>query len=206
MHLIVGLGNPGEKYDNTRHNIGFTTLDHLLKKFEPLENSTWDNSTKTKSLIKKLSIKDAPVIFAKPQTFMNNSGMAVSLLLQYYKIEPSGLIVIHDELDLPSGKIQVKFGGGTAGHNGIESILDSIGTDKFTRIRMGISHPHKTNKPASKIKDDHSVKDYVISHFVDGEQKDARSMIKHVERDLPLLLKHGLEKFMSTYNTAPSAK
>lgn len=202
MHLIVGLGNPGEKYDNTRHNIGFTTLDHLLKKFEPLSNSSWDKSTKTKSLVKKLTIKDYPVLFAKPQTYMNNSGLAVNLLLQFYKIEPKDLIIIHDELDLPLGKIQIKFGGGTAGHNGIESILNTIGTDKFIRIRMGISHPHKNTKPLSKIKDDHTVKDYVVSHFVDGEQKDARTMIKHVERDLPLLLKHGLEKFMSSYNSS----
>ena len=87
MKLIVGLGNPGEKYDGTRHNIGFDALDFLLKKYEPLEKSVWDNDKKTKSEIKKLTIGKTPALLAKPQTYMNNSGLAVSLLLQYYKLK-----------------------------------------------------------------------------------------------------------------------
>lgn len=200
MKLIVGLGNPGEKYENTRHNIGFLTLDHLLKKFEPLKESEWENSKKTKSLLKKLDIKKTPALLAKPQTYMNNSGMAVSLLLEYYKIKPEDLIIIQDDLDLPLGKLQVRFGGGTAGHNGLESIIASIATDKFTRIRMGIGKPKLRNQE-SGIRNPEETKRYVVSHFTETEHKDVRTMIKHVEKQLPLLLTHGMETYMSKYNS-----
>lgn len=202
MILIVGLGNPGEKYDNTRHNIGFDTLDSLLKKYEPVNESSWDDNKKTKSFIKKLTIGSIPCLLAKPQTYMNNSGMAVNLLLQYYKIKPEELIVIHDELDLPLGKIQIRFGGGTAGHNGLESIIDTLKTDKFVRIRMGVGHPKgKDRGPKSEVKSDDSVSNYVVSHFVETEHKDVRNMKKHVQKQLELLLKHGLDTFMSKFNS-----
>jgi len=204
MKLIVGLGNPGEKYEGTRHNIGFETLDHLLKKYESLDNSTWDQSKKTKSDIKKIEICAIPTLLAKPITYMNNSGLAVTLLLQYYKIQPQEMIVIHDDLDLPLGKIQIRFGGGTAGHNGIESIIASIGTEKFTRIRMGIGHPKKIIDPEEpqkiKPKNNGSISSYVISNFTEKEHKDVRNMKKHTQKQLELLLKHGLEAFMSKYN------
>lgn len=202
MILIVGLGNPGEKYDGTRHNIGFDTLDFLLKKYQPLEKSTWDNDKKTKSEIKKLTIGKIPTLLAKPQTYMNNSGLAVNLLLQYYKLESTDMVIIQDELDLPLGKIQIRFGGGTAGHNGLESILSSLKTDKFIRIRMGVGHPNtKTTKKELKIKNDHTISDYVIAHFQETEHKDVRNMKKHVQKQLELLLEHGFENYMSKYNS-----
>ncbi len=202
MKLIVGLGNPGEKYDGTRHNIGFDALDFLLKKYEPLEKSVWDNNKKTKSEIKKLTIGKISALLAKPQTYMNNSGLAVSLLLQYYKLKSTDMVVIQDELDLPLGKIQIRFGGGTAGHNGLESIIGALKTDKFIRIRMGVGHPKKRieNKELS-IKSDRSVSEYVISHFAETEHKDVRNMKKHVQKQLELLLEHGFETYMSKYNS-----
>ena len=186
MKIIVGLGNPGEKYEGTRHNIGFATLDHLLKKYEPVEKSVWEDNKKTKSQIKKLTIGTFPILLAKPQTFMNNSGMALSLLTQYFKIKPEEVIIIHDDLDLPLGKIQIRFGGGSAGHNGIESVIEALGTDKFTRIRMGIGHPRGKN-PIDEVRSHDSVSNYVVSHFSEGEHKDVRTMIKHVQKNLELL-------------------
>lgn len=199
MKIIVGLGNPDDKYTGTRHNIGFATLDHLLKKYEPVHESVWEDNKKTKSQIKKLAIGDFQVLLAKPQTFMNNSGMALSLLTQYFKVNPEEVIVIHDDLDLPLGKIQVRFGGGSAGHNGIESVIEALGTDKFTRVRMGIGHSRGRN-PIDEVRSHDSISNYVVSHFMEGEHKDVRNMIKHVQKNLELLLEHGIETFMSKYN------
>jgi len=202
MKIVVGLGNPGEKYEGTRHNIGFAALDHLLKKYEPLDKSVWEDNKKTKSHIKKLSINETQVLLAKPQTFMNNSGMALALLTQYFKVKPEEVIIIHDDLDLPLGKIQIRFGGGSAGHNGIGSVIGALKTDKFTRIRMGIGHPRGQGRSQkSEIKNDHTVSNYVVSHFSEGEHKDVRNMIKHVQKNLELLLEHGIETFMSKYNS-----
>lgn len=200
MKLIIGLGNPGEKYNNTRHNIGFETLDHLLKKFEALDHSQWENSKKTKSLIKKLEIKKTPVLLAKPQTFMNNSGMAVFLLCEYFKLKPEDIIVIHDELDLPLGKVQIRFGGGTAGHNGLESIIERVKTDKFMRIRLGIGRPTKLEGNKFDQKRHHSSEQYVLEHFEESEHKEVRTMMHHVTKELPLLLTHGFKTYMSKYN------
>ncbi len=200
MKLIVGLGNPGEKYDNTRHNIGFETLDHLLKKYEPLKESSWEDSKKTKSLIKKVEISHIPALLAKPLTYMNNSGMAVSLLLQYYKIKPEDLIIINDELDLPLGKLQIRFGGGSAGHKGIESIIKSIKTDQFLRIRMGIGHPKRISGTKLNTHKHRSVEGYVLAPFEEHETKEIRTMKKHVQKNIELLIEHGIETFMSKYN------
>ena len=200
MKIIVGLGNPGEKYLGTRHNIGFETLDHLLKKYEPLKESSWDSSKKTKSLVKKLTINTIPTILAQPQTYMNNSGMAVNLLLEYYKVKPDDLIVIHDELDLPLGKLQIRFGGGSAGHNGIESIINTLKTDKFLRIRMGIGKPTRIDSSKFEAKNPHTVDRYVLEPFANGQRQEVRTMVKHVQKNLEMLLAHGIETFMSKYN------
>lgn len=200
MKLVVGLGNPGEKYENTRHNIGFETLDSLLKKYSSVKDSNWEDSKKTKSLIKKTAICNASVLLAKPLTYMNNSGMAISLLLQYYKIKPEELIVIHDELDLPLGKLQIRFGGGSAGHNGIESIISAIKTDQFLRIRMGIGHPKRIDGTKFNTRKHRSVEGYVLAPFEDHEAKEIRTMKKHIQKNIELLIEHGIEIFMSKYN------
>lgn len=140
-------------------------------------------------------------LLAKPQTFMNNSGMAVALLLDYFKIKPEDLIVIHDELDLPLGKIQVRFGGGSAGHNGLESIISSLKTDKFLRIRMGIGKPMRHEGSKFDNVRHHSAEEHVLELFKDGEHKDVRNMIKHTQKQLELIIKHGIENYMSKFNT-----
>lgn len=200
MILIVGLGNPGDKYGGTRHNIGFETLDALLKKYEPLDNTVWEENKKTKSQIKKVEICGVQVLLAKPQTYMNNSGMAVSLLLSFYKLNPKEMIIIHDELDLPLGKIQVRYGGGTAGHNGLESVLEYVKSKDFIRIRMGISKPRLKTENA-EIRSHDATRSYVVSHFTEMEHKDVRNMKKHVQKQLEPLIQHGLETFMSKFNS-----
>jgi peptidyl-tRNA hydrolase, PTH1 family len=156
MKLIVGLGNPGEKYENTRHNVGFMVLEHLLKNLEPVNKSNWATDKKLKSEIFSLEYKtkkgeSEKIILAKPLTYMNNSGLAISLIMSYYKIKPIDVWVVHDELDLPLGFIKIRFGGGAAGHHGIESIMEIIKTDKFWRFRMGIGLPKTKEGMLKKV-------------------------------------------------------
>jgi len=137
MKLIVGLGNPGKKYENSRHNVGFMAIDDLLKilEIEPSWNSKF----------KSLHQKKGSWIFLKPQTYMNLSGEAVQKAVNFYKILPENIVVIHDDLDLDEGKIRYRSKGSSGGHNGINSIIQSLGTNQFSRIKIGIGHPgHKS--------------------------------------------------------------
>src|SRR5258705_3926521 len=143
MKLIVGLGNPGEKYTHTRHNFGFTVVDKFLKDFEPVSTTVWSVNEKLKSDIALLDWKPKVgklerVILAKPLTYMNNSGLAVGLITAFYKIDPEDIWVVYDELDLPVGAMKIRFGGAAAGHHGVESIMEHLKTDKFWRFRLGI--------------------------------------------------------------------
>jgi len=137
MKLIVGLGNPGEKYENSRHNLGFVVLDALLQKLTPVEKTVWQEEKKSNSLIAKVG----DLILAKPQTFMNASGFAVKKLNTKYQILNTELWVVHDDIDLPLGKIKIRKGGGSAGHRGIDSIAKELETHDFVRFRLGIGHP-----------------------------------------------------------------
>ena len=197
-HIIIGLGNPGEEYKDTRHNTGRMLVEWLGKAFD----ADWKTDKKLNATISKIKIGKTTVTLVLPKTFMNNSGMALSLLTQYFKVKPEEVIIIHDDLDLPLGKIQIRFGGGSAGHNGIESVIEALKTDKFTRIRMGIGHPKTRIKNKElRIKSDDTVSNYVVSHFAEGEHKDVRNMVKHVQKNLELLLEHGIEAFLSKYNS-----
>jgi len=135
MILVIGLGNPGLKFKNTRHNLGFDIVN-LIKK----ENgfSLWQNKKKLKSKISQGEIDNEKIILAKPQTFMNQSGQAVSPLMKFYKIPLQNLWVIHDDLDLELGKIKIKKNSRSAGHKGIQSIIDELGTKNFNRLKIGI--------------------------------------------------------------------
>ncbi|MFA5013350.1 MAG: aminoacyl-tRNA hydrolase [Candidatus Paceibacterota bacterium] len=135
MILIVGLGNPGEQYKYTRHNTGFTVLDELAKAigFDDFQlNKDW------KSLTTKGVINEKDVILIKPQTFMNESGKSVKKIVSYFKIKPGNIYVVHDEADLPLGTFKIKEGGTSAGHKGVQSIIDELGTKDFFRFRVGI--------------------------------------------------------------------
>ena len=175
--LFVGLGNPGEKYKNNRHNVGFMALD-CLSSFHKFGRSR----TKFLGRTSMGSIEDRKLISFKPQTFMNESGRAVREASNFYKISPERIIVFHDELDLPFGEVRVKKGGSDAGHNGLKSIDENIGKDYY-RIRIGISHPGDKNKVTKHVLGDLSKEDNEalnkilsliaknISILIDGDEK-----------------------------------
>lgn len=204
MKLIVGLGNPGEKYENTRHNCGFMAVEHFLKDCGT-PSDDWSNNAKLKSHIATLTFttkagNEEKLILAKPQTFMNNSGQAVRLLMDFYKIEPDDLWVVYDELDLPLGHLKIRNGGAAAGHHGVESIMDHVGTDKFWRFRLGIGESHDKEHALSKqnIRD---AKEYVLDSFTHGDHGKAREMLKHASQALETALNKDLETAMNRFNT-----
>ncbi len=214
MKLIVGLGNPGEQYEQTRHNLGFLVLDRFLKDITPVKESIWELSTKMKSKIfliewqpKKGSSEK--VLLAKPNTFMNNSGKAVQLLADFYKIESQDIWVVHDDLDLPLGKLKIRFGGAGAGHHGIENIMTCIGTDKFWRFRLGIGNPrHTINRSDAEneekmISRRHlgSTTDFVLGVLEGKEWSSARKLVKDTVESLEVALENGLESAMNRFNT-----
>jgi PTH1 family peptidyl-tRNA hydrolase len=136
MFLIVGLGNPGEKYSETRHNVGFQVVERLAGQADlRFGESKW------KAQVCKGALAGQAVVLAKPQTFMNLSGEAVAPLAAYYKVEPENIIVIHDDLDLDCGRIKLAAQGGAGGHNGIKSLIQHLGTRSFSRVRIGIGRP-----------------------------------------------------------------
>lgn len=213
MKLIVGLGNPGERYEGTRHNLGFMAVDHFLKDALSAKKAVWSANAKLKSDIatfdpsagtaqagKGRQQVSEKIILAKPQTFMNNSGMAVSLLLNYYKIEPEDLWVVYDELDLPVGNMKIRFGGAAAGHHGVESIMEKIGTDKFWRFRLGIGMSHDREHAVGRQRFKQA-EEYVLGGFGTGDQGKVREMIKHASKALETALKKGIEAAMNRYNT-----
>ncbi len=156
IRLIVGLGNPGKKYEDTRHNVGFMVVNALLRYFK-----LRDYTEECLAHLYKINILGREVLIAKPHTYMNNSGLAVLNLVETYDISPEEMIVVHDDLDLPLGKTKLKFSGSSGGHHGIESIVKEIKTDKFYRLRVGIGRPKDRNK----------VVDYVLSPFSREEEE-----------------------------------
>ncbi|KGX90081.1 peptidyl-tRNA hydrolase [Pontibacillus halophilus JSM 076056 = DSM 19796] len=156
MKLIVGLGNPGPKFDQTRHNIGFMAIDELVSR------QNWKlNKEKFKGVYTVERLNGEKVIIVKPMTYMNLSGECVRPLMEYYDLEPEDVVVIYDDMDLPTGKVRLRQKGGHGGHNGIRSMIDQLGTKEFNRIRLGIG------KPTAPM----SVTDYVLGKFDGEEQK-----------------------------------
>jgi len=188
MILIVGLGNPGIKYKKTRHNIGFVTAEEFLK-----ENNFPDFqfSKKFQAEISKGSLNGKTIIIAKPQTFMNNSGKAVKLLKDFYKIKNQDLFVIHDDIDIPLGKIRISKARGAAGHKGVQSIIRELKTKNFARFRVGIL-PQK-GKPKNS-------EDFVTQKFTKTEEKIIKEVIKKTCQAIKLFVKEDLEKAMAEFN------
>lgn len=175
MKLIVGLGNPGSKYDRTKHNTGFMALDYYLK-----ENSLVLDKDKFEGLYTKQKINGEDVIFLEPQTFMNESGRSVAQVARFFKIDPSDILVIHDDMDMPIAKLRIRAGGKSGGHNGIKSIIADLGTEKFNRLKIGIRHPDKQsvvswvltpfNSEQQKLMDEaFKTSDKVITDFISGK-------------------------------------
>lgn len=161
MKLVVGLGNPGKKYEATRHNAGFWWVDRIAER----ERATLRRESRFQGAAGKVPLPAGDLWLLKPETFMNNSGQAVAALAGYYKIDAKEILVAHDELDLPAGGARLKFGGGLGGHNGLKSIAASLGTQDFWRLRIGIGHP-RDNAVSEK-----EVIDYVLHAPRAEEQK-----------------------------------
>lgn len=171
MKLIVGLGNPGKRYVKTRHNIGFMIVDALHEYLGPSAVSTWTLSKKFNAEVSEGTIKNQKVILMKPMTFMNASGEAVQLIMQYYQIDPRGLLVVHDDKDLRLGTTKLQTNRGHAGHNGVRSIMDFLGSQDFTRLRVGVATDH-----AEKMED---ASTFVLSKFSVWEKKKVMDIIKN---------------------------
>ena len=184
MLLLVGLGNPGSNYTNTRHNIGFKIIDAINLHFKLSKQKP-----KFKGLLTTGSIESKKIYAIKPLTFMNNSGMCIRELLEYFKINVEDVVVFHDDLDVDLGKVKVKFGGSSAGHNGVASIDKFIGKD-YSRVRIGIG------RPESKI----SVSDFVLNDFNQEEQDELEKTTTNIIGSLNILIDKKLELFSSTVN------
>ncbi len=184
MFLFVGLGNPTPNSENNRHNIGFKVIDAINSKFKLSKQKP-----KFKGLLTTGNINEKKVYAIKPLTFMNNSGICIRELIEYFKIEAENIIVFHDDLDIDFGKIKTKFGGSSAGHNGIESIDKFIGKD-YSRVRIGIG------KPNDKI----AVSDYVLKDFDDDEKQQLETLKKNITENLVILIDKKLDLFSSTVN------
>lgn len=191
MYIIAGLGNPGEKYKDSRHSAGRIILELYSK---DLKLSPFNFDKKTNSLIAEIKKKAVLII---PETFMNNSGTAIKKLITS-KIKAKNLIVIHDDLDLPLGKFKISFNRGTAGHKGIESIIKNIKTNEFIRIRVGVSPA----TPGGKIKKPESKKiiDFIISDFKKEELLKLKKISKDIFEALELIIKGNLDKAMNCFN------
>jgi PTH1 family peptidyl-tRNA hydrolase len=185
VKLIVGLGNPGEQYQASRHNLGFLTVDYLAGRHEiSLQRRGFD------AFLGRGRIANEAVILAKPQTFMNLSGVAVEKLLAYFRTDIEDLLVIHDDLDLPFPTVRLKKGGGGGGHKGMASIIEHLGSSDFCRVRIGIG------KPARKG----MVESYVLSPFTAEEQRELPDIITAAGDAAGEIVKNGIESAMCIYN------
>lgn len=182
MFLIAGLGNPGTKYKNNRHNIGFMVIDEITKNLSTLSNIT-------KSNFKAEVLKNQTEIYVKPQTFMNLSGESIYAIKDYFKVELNHIIVIHDDLDLPFGAIRFKLGGGHGGHNGLRSIDSHLSSQNYIRIRIGIG------KPADKSQ----VANFVLDDFSKDESSKLKDIINHAILSIEEIKKSPLEIVKSKY-------
>ena len=219
MKLIVGLGNPGVKYEKTRHNMGFMAIDKFFKRFIEGEIDWKDNSKfkgemaqiewqrqkdqKSENKSKKWTPEDnlEKVVLLRPKTYMNNSGLSVKLVADFYKIHPEDVWVLHDDIDLPSGTLKIRFGGASAGHRGIESIIEALKTDRFWRFRLGVGHPLRKDAGGKNARLGRNVDTYVLKGFESGEMGKARELIKRTEKAIETALESGLESAMNRFNS-----
>ncbi|MGT2887828.1 aminoacyl-tRNA hydrolase [Streptococcus didelphis] len=187
VKMIVGLGNPGSKYDNTKHNVGFMSIDTIVKKLDVI----FTEDKNFKALVGSSFINQEKVYFVKPTTFMNNSGIAVKALLTYYNIAIEDVIIIYDDLDMEVGKIRFRQKGSAGGHNGIKSIIAHLGTQSFDRIKIGIGRPPKGM----------TVINHVLGKFDKDDSIKISLTLEKVDQAVKYYLQEGnFEKTMQKYN------
>lgn len=184
--LIVGLGNPGSEYDDTRHNVGFQCVDALVRK----HNLRYENKKRSKAKIAQGTIAGQAVLLAKPQTYMNLSGSAVQGLSAFYKIPPERIIVILDDLDIALGTLRIRPKGGTAGHKGLTDIVQRLGTKDIPRIRFGIGRPPGRMDPAA----------YVLRRFTADEQPVVNEAVNRAAHAVETWLADGIDIAMNRFN------
>jgi peptidyl-tRNA hydrolase, PTH1 family len=186
MSLIVGLGNPGPRYENTRHNIGFRVVDELARK-----HGLTFGKTESRALVASGTILGKRVLLAKPLTYMNVSGEAVAPLARFYKVEPSQILVIHDDLDIPPGTLRLRKSGSAGGQNGLKHILERMGTQEIPRLRVGIGRPPGRMDPAA----------FVLTPFTRGDEEiTAAEAVDRATKTIEVWLTDGIELAMSRYN------
>ena len=185
MHIITGLGNPGRKYENTRHNLGFITVDRLAE-----EHGISVTKSKHKALIGEGRISGQKVLLVKPQTFMNLSGEAVRAVMDYYKEPVENLLVIYDDADIPAGAVRIRKKGGAGTHNGMRSVVSCLGDDGFARIRIGIG-----------TQDDRDIIDHVLGGFTREEADVMREAVLTAVSAVECMLSEGIDIAMNEYNT-----
>jgi PTH1 family peptidyl-tRNA hydrolase len=184
--LILGLGNPGEKYAKTRHNMGAMVIDVLLDR-----TGTTLKSHKSGCLIAEGDLGGERVVLARSTTYMNDSGRPVRELARWYKVDPGKLIVVHDELDIPFEEVRVKDGGGTAGHNGLGSLASHLGSRDFVRVRVGIGRPKGRGDAVG----------HVLAGFSSGEKKELPFVLERAADAVETIVSDGIERAMNTFNT-----
>lgn len=194
MHYIAGLGNPGKEYEGTRHNIGFYLLQNFV---ESLSFPSFHSSSAYSALVSEGNLQGSPVVALLPQIFMNESGKSVAKMLS--KEESASLAVVYDDIDLPFGEIKISFGRGDGGHNGIKSIIASLGTQDFTRIRVGIGQKSlwtgKIKRPKGQ-----ALAGYVLGNFTAKEKKDLPGIAQKVNEALVTFVKEGKDAAMNAHN------
>jgi len=184
--MVVGLGNPGKEYEKTRHNVGFRSVELLAGQLK-----TKIDRIKFKALTRMVNHQGKKILLVEPQTYMNLSGAAVSALATYYKVKPDHILVIFDDISLPVGRIRVRRDGSAGGHNGIKSIIQSLGTDQFPRVKVGVgAKPHP----------DYDLADWVLSKFSAQEEKALGPALENAAAAALLLMEQGVEKAASAYN------
>lgn len=196
MNVIFGLGNPGNEYRDTRHNIGYMVVDKLAREIG-VGRVVFETNRKLGAEI----VKVGNVLLVKPTTFMNRSGVAVKAVADFYKISPESIWVIHDDIDLPLGKIKIRNKGASGGHNGIESIITNLKTDGFVRFRLGIGR----GKDSSGMNPDRNLRhraviNFVLSRFRQGEAGEMKKLVKYGTEAVRIALNDGLDKAMNRFN------
>jgi len=189
MHLVVGLGNPGREYEGNRHNVGFRVVEEVARRAKAPAART-----KFGAEIAEGALGGARVILCRPMEYMNVSGQAVARVAGFWKVPPADIVVIHDELDIPFGRLKLGIGGGAGGHNGVRSMIADLGTPDFARVRFGIGRPPPSWAGA----------DYVLSDFTRAEQKELPDLVSLAADAVEEIVGNGLPAAMNRFNKKPA--
>ncbi|MBN1231294.1 MAG: aminoacyl-tRNA hydrolase [Anaerolineales bacterium] len=185
QYFIVGLGNPGQEYLDTRHNVGFMVVDRVAQRME-LEF----NKLQSKALVAKGKFNELNVLLVKPRTFMNNSGQAVGALVRYYKVSPGNILIVYDDVDLSPGFLRIRMEGGSGGHKGMKSIIQHLSTQEFPRLRVGIGRPPGRMETP----------DYVLQRFSKKEEEDLPFLLDRASDAVFAFMQNGIEDAMTRFN------